>query len=258
MVSAFGVSHPGTVRQRNEDRFLVDMEHSLFVIADGMGGHAAGEVASQSAVDTIVDFIQRTPSSSEASWPLALDDALSFDGNRLKAAVHLANRQILRLAEQRDDYVGMGSTVVGALIRGNRLAMAHAGDSRLYLWSGGVFSAQTRDDTWAASLLPDDAAAGGNAIAVHPMKHVLTNALGIGEQADIHLSERRLNDGDMLLLCSDGVHNVLDDASLAGMMSTGAPVDVIANEIVAAALQRGARDNVTALVVRYATDESDG
>src|SRR5688572_14230229 len=135
MVSSFGVSHPGAVRQTNEDTFLVDDERSLFVVADGMGGHAAGEVASRVAVETIGTFIDRSQDSDDFSWPCGIDGTLSVNGNRLRTAIYLANRRIFRIAEDSDDFVGMGTTVVCALIRGSRLAFGHVGDSRLYLLS---------------------------------------------------------------------------------------------------------------------------
>src|SRR5688500_3806296 len=257
MVSAFGVSHPGTVRQTNEDTFLVQMELSLFLVADGMGGHAAGEIASRLAVESIGTFVERSHDTEDFSWPCGIDRALSFDGNRLRTSLYLANRRIFRLAEEHDEYVGMGSTVVGALIRQNRLIIGHVGDSGLYLWSAGILTPQTRDDTWAATLLAGSAE-GDAAIASHPRKHVLTNVLGARGQAELHVSERELCDGDMLLLGSDGIHNVLDDRTLAEMMAPDCAVDVIADAMVAEALQRGARDNVTALVVRYSADTAHG
>jgi protein phosphatase len=153
----------------------------------------------------------------------------------------------------------MGSTVVCALIRDSHLTIGHVGDSRLYLLSNGVLSPQTRDDTWAATILGGSGEAGdASAIARHPMKHVLTNVLGAREQADIHIQERELRDGDMLLLCSDGIHNVLDEAALTGLMTTGRPVDEVANALIAAAIERGTRDNVTAIVLRYTGDGSAG
>jgi protein phosphatase len=255
MVSSYGVSHAGPVRQTNEDRFLSDEELSLFVVADGMGGHAAGEVASRVAVEAIDNFIRRSRDAEDFSWPCGIDATLTYDGNRLRTAIYLANRRVFRLAEGDDDYTGMGSTVVCALIRDNHLAIGHVGDSRLYLRSNGLLTAQTRDDTWAATILGGTPEADDpGAIARHPMKHVLTNVLGARDHAEIHIAERELRHGEMLLLCSDGIHNVLDDRTLYGLMADDCPVDVIANAIVAAAIERGTRDNVTAVVCRYSAD----
>ena len=249
MIEASGISDSGPVRPNNEDCFLTDDELSLFVVADGMGGHAAGEVASRLAVEAIENFIRRSQDPGDFSWPCGIDPTLSFTGNRLRTAIYLANRRVFRVAEGHDDYTGMGTTVVCALMNGDNLTIGHVGDSRLYLMSNGSLTAQTRDDTWAATVL------GGSEdprrVADHPMRNVLTNVLGAREHTDIHLSERQLKDGEMLLLCSDGVHNVLDDARLYALLSQGGPTDAIARSVIDAAIERGSRDNVTALVVRY-------
>jgi protein phosphatase len=250
MIEAFGVSDPGPVRPNNEDCFLTDEELSLFVVADGMGGHAAGEVASRLAVEAIENFIRRSQEPGDFSWPCGVDPTLSYAGNRLRTAIYLANRRVFRVAEGHDDYTGMGTTVVCALMSGDSLTIGHVGDSRLYLLSNGSLKAQTRDDTWAATVLagaePDP-----QRIADHPMRNVLTNVLGAREHTDIHLAERRMQHGEMLLLCTDGVHTVLDEARLHALLSREAPADAIARSVVEAALARGSRDNVTALVVRY-------
>ncbi|HWK09718.1 MAG TPA: protein phosphatase 2C domain-containing protein [Vicinamibacterales bacterium] len=249
MIDAHGLSDAGPIRKINEDSFLSDPALRLFIVADGLGGHSAGEVASNLAVETIAGFIRRTEDDSELSWPYGIEPALSFSGNLLRTAVHLANRRVFRAAEKHDEYTGMGTTVVAALIAGSRLAVAHAGDSRLYLLANGELKQMTRDDTWAATVL----AAQGDGKGVPPprsMKHVLTNVIGAREQADVHLGEYDLSPGDMILLCSDGLHGALDDAALGEMMSSGAPAD-IASRMVDGALARGAKDNVTAVVVRF-------
>jgi protein phosphatase len=249
MIDSFGVSDPGPVRSNNEDCFLTEDELSLFVVADGMGGHAAGEVASRLAVEAIENFIRRSQDPGDFSWPCGIDPTLSYTGNRLRTAIYLANRRVFRVAEGHDDYTGMGTTVVCALMNGASLTIGHVGDSRLYLLSNGTLSVQTRDDTWAATVLSGDADA--RRVADHPMRNVLTNVLGAREQTEIHLSERQLNHGEMLLLCSDGVHNVLDERALHALLSREGTLEAIARAVVDAAIERGSRDNATALVVRY-------
>ena len=249
MIVSFGISDAGPVRSNNEDCFLTDDELSLYVVADGMGGHAAGEVASRLAVESIERFVRRSQDPGDFSWPCGIDPALSYTGNRLRTAIYLANRRVYRVADEHDDYTGMGTTVVCALLSGAQLTIGHVGDSRLYLLSGGRLTAQTRDDTWAATVLGGD----GNAshIVDHPMRNVLTNVLGARDQTEIHLAERELVDGDMLLLCSDGVHNVLDEAALGALLAQDQSPDVIAQAVVATAMKQGTRDNATAVVVRY-------
>jgi PPM family protein phosphatase len=249
VVEAHGLSDSGPVRKINEDSFVCDADLRLFIVADGLGGHSAGEVASALAVETISGFIRRTDEDSELSWPYGIEPALSFGGNVLRTAIHLANRRVFRAAEKHDEYTGMGTTVVAARMLGARLSVAHAGDSRLYLLANGELKQLTRDDTWAATIL----AAHDDASGVPParsMKHVLTNVIGARDQADVHLGEYDLAPGDLILLCSDGVHGVLDDASLRELMSSGSPAEIAAR-MIESALTRGAKDNVTAVVARY-------
>jgi protein phosphatase len=249
MIEASGVSAAGPVRSNNEDRFLADEELALCVVADGMGGHAAGEVASRLAVEAIENFIRRSQEPGDFSWPCGIDPTLSFTGNRLRTAIYLANRRVFRAAEGHDDYTGMGTTIVCSLLNGASLAIGHVGDSRLYVLSNGVLTAQTRDDTWAATVLAGTLDA--EQLQTHPMRNVLTNVLGAREQTEIHVAERELRDGEMLLLCSDGVHTMVDEAALCAILSRDVPLTAIAQAVVDAAIARGTRDNVTALVARY-------
>jgi len=251
VIEAHGLSDAGPVRKTNEDSFVSDSALQLFVVADGMGGHSAGEVASGLAVETIAGFIRRTEGDGDVSWPYGIDPNLSFSGNRLRTAAHLANRRVFRAAERHDEYTGMGTTVVGALISGRRLAVANAGDSRLYLFAGGRLSQLTHDDTWAATVL---AAQGNSSLAGPPppsMRHVLTNVLGAREEADVHMSEHDLMGGELILLCSDGLHGVLDDGTLQTMLSAGGTPKEIVPQLIETALARGAKDNVTAVLARY-------
>jgi protein phosphatase len=162
----------------------------------------------------------------------------------------MANRRVCEAAGEDPAYTGMGTTVVCAFLSGASLSIGHVGDSRLYVLSDGKLTAQTRDDTWAATVLADTAG-GAALIADHPMRNVLTNVLGAREYTEIHLAERELSHGEMLLLCSDGVHNVMGDGRLCELMSLDEAPDVIARLVVSSAIQRGSRDNATAIVVRY-------
>jgi protein phosphatase len=251
VLEAHGLSDVGHARKTNEDSFISDTALQLFVVADGMGGHSAGEVASSLAVDAIAGFIRRTEGDGDVSWPYGIEPRLSFSGNRLRTAAHLANRRVFRAAERHDEYTGMGTTIVGALISGRRLAVANAGDSRLYLFADGRLTQLTHDDTWAATVL---AAQGNSGPAGRPsssMRHVLTNVLGAREEVDVHVSEHDLSGGEMILLCSDGLHGVLDDSTLQMMLGAGGtPVEIVP-QLIETALTRGAKDNITAVLARY-------
>ena len=254
MLTAGGLSNTGPVRKNNEDSFASEVGLSLFVVADGMGGHSAGEVASNLAVESIVGFVRRTQEDADISWPYGVAPGLSFGGNCLRTAIHLANRRVFRAAERHDEYTGMGTTVVAALIGDHRLSVGHAGDSRAYLLADGEWRQLTTDDTWAATVLaerPDLQATG----STQSMRHVLTNIIGVRDEANVHLAEYDLRGGELILLCSDGVHNVVDDATLRDLVSRDAPPLEIVEQIIATALAHGTRDNITAIVIRYDGDD---
>jgi protein phosphatase len=251
VIRVCGISDTGRVRKTNEDRFVSDPEFRLFVVADGMGGHNAGEVASRIAVETLQSFIHRSSNDTDFSWPYGLDKTLSFDGNRLRTGVHLANRRVFRAAESGDDYGGMGTTIVAMLVGENRIAVAHVGDSRLYLVSNGHIAQLTFDDTWAATILAQDPSLDPAEIARHPMRNVLTNVLGARDHVDVHLTECSVSAGDILLLCTDGLHGVLDPESLKTTLMNTPDVEVAARTLIDNALDAGGRDNVTAVVLRY-------
>jgi PPM family protein phosphatase len=247
MVSAYAATDPGPVRTVNEDAFLLDVDQRLYAVADGMGGHNAGEVASQLALEALAGFVRRSATDTDMSWPYGVMPDLSFLANRLRTALHLANRRVFRAAESHDDYTGMGTTVVAALVDGARAAIAHVGDSRIYHWSEGTIVALTRDDSWAAALMAQGMTA--DELARHPMRHVLTNVIGARDQVDVHVRELALKPGDRLLLCSDGLHEPMPAERIGPVLAAGADAKDTATRLVREALERGARDNVTALVM---------
>jgi protein phosphatase len=245
------------VRHGNEDAFLADDGLGLFVVADGMGGHNAGEVASQLALDTVTGFIRRTADDREFSWPYGVLLTLSYDANRLRTAIHLANRRIFRTSESQDEYLGMGTTVVAALVADHQAAIAHVGDSRAYLFRRGVLKALTTDDSWVATLLAADTTADPKSFSNHPMRSVLTNVLGAREDTDVHVAEHALLPGDVLLLSSDGVHGVLEPEAISAVLGRTSTPETMVGDLITAALANGSRDNLTALVVAVSSEEPE-
>jgi len=248
---ASACSDAGPVRRSNEDTFLIEPELRLFAVADGMGGHAAGEVASQLAVESIASFIRRARDDADVSWPYGVEPKLSYQANLLRTAINLANRRVFRAAETHDDYTGMGSTLVALLFGSSAVVVGHIGDSRAYLCRGDRVTQLTKDDTWAVAMLADERDGDPASLSAHPMKHVLTNVLGSKEHTDCHIAEHVVAPGDRLLLCSDGLHGVLSAEDLHGVLAAVPPdaTEEASRRLVSAALERGTRDNVTALVV---------
>ena len=258
MLRAYGVTDKGRVRPTNEDCFAIDEGLRLCVVADGMGGHNAGEVAARMAVDVAVDFIaglrDRQPEDNAATWPFGFDPSLSRSGNLLRTAIHLANMQILETATSSDEYAGMGTTIVAAMVDAEKLSVGHVGDSRLYLVANNRIRQVTRDDSWMASMVADDPRAELRTLLQHPMRHALTNVVGARSRTDVHVVEEILGGGELLVLSTDGVHGVLDDHRLERLVLEGGNLRQIATSLVGAALARGSRDNCTAVVARYLPD----
>src|SRR5438876_4922588 len=137
MLEVVGQTDVGRRRKLNEDSILIDNESSLYAVCDGMGGHNAGEVASQMAIEALASFIQKSHREKEITWPYGLDVNLSYDGNRLKTAIKVANKRVYKAADNREEYTGMGTTVVASLVSGNILTVGWAGDSRCYVFRDG-------------------------------------------------------------------------------------------------------------------------
>jgi PPM family protein phosphatase len=267
VLAAYGVTDKGRVRPTNEDCFAILEPLGFCVIADGMGGHNAGEVASRLVVDTVVEVVQRrSAASSERSRPLegsalqAVDSALhpfgrdpsvSEEGNLLRTAILLANAQVLETATMAEQYAGMGTTVVASLAVDGRLIVASVGDSRLYLYAGDRLRQLTSDDSWVATVLASDPKADPLLLQNHPMRNALTNVVGARSHTEVHVVEEPLTAGDRLLLTTDGVHGVVDDDQIERMMREDDDPRGVADRIVAMALARGSRDNCTAIVARY-------
>jgi PPM family protein phosphatase len=265
---AYGITDTGHVRPTNEDCFAILEQLGFCVIADGMGGHNAGEVASRLVVDTVVQVVQQRsatasaersrslegpslPAVDNALHPFGLDPALSKEGNLLRTAILLANAQVLEAATTAEQYAGMGTTVVATLAVDGRLTVASVGDSRLYLYAGNRLRQLTSDDSWVATVLASDPEADPLLLQHHPMRNALTNVVGARSHTEVHVVEEPLAAGDRLLLTTDGVHGVVADEQIERMMREDDDPRKLADRILAAALTRGSRDNCTVIVARY-------
>jgi PPM family protein phosphatase len=252
MITAYGVTHPGRVRPANEDALHCSVTDGVFLVADGMGGHQAGEVASQLAIETVRTFLESSRADRDLTWPYGFNPDVSYNANRLLTAVKLANRRIYHAGEAQPQHAGMGTTIVAGIIEQRHLAFCGVGDSRLYLFSSdGTLSQLTHDDSWVATVLAHEPGVDETTLAQHPMRHVLTNVVGARDETDVEIGERTLADGDLLLLSSDGLHGTIGDAGLRAAVAAGGDVKEIAERLVNAALEQNATDNVTAVVVRY-------
>jgi PPM family protein phosphatase len=234
-------------RSLNQDTFFGDSALGLFVVADGMGGHNAGEVASKLAVETVVQFVNETVSTRQTTWPFSLDPKLSMAANRLSMAMRLANQRVYQAGHSQIELAGMGTTLVAALVANDRVVIAHVGDSRAYRFRDGHLAQMTRDHTWVAAMLVAEPNA---RTEDHPMRHVLTSGIGMREDVTPVVSEHPIETGDSWVLCSDGVHGYISSLALSEALTLDS-ADAAAEDAVHAALDAGGSDNATAVVVRF-------
>lgn len=246
MLIAHGETDIGKRRKINEDSIFA--AGGLFVVCDGMGGHQAGEVASRVAVDVISRFVQRSDEDRELTWPFGFNPRQSFNANRLRTAVKLANRTVFKQASSVDAYTGMGTTVAAVLVSPAepRMTYAHVGDSRVYLLRGASIVQLTRDDSWANLdwAGADDTGAG--------MRNILTKALGARDEVEFDVVEQLLGDGDVVLVCSDGLTNMVPDPRIVEIVGARlGDVPGACRALVAAANEAGGRDNISVILVQY-------
>ena len=219
-ISSEALSDVGRKRKGNEDALAVDEEQKLYVVADGMGGHAAGEVASRIAVDSIEEFVSLTAGNEEITWPFGLDETISYDGNRLKTAIRHANRKVLEATRESAELEGMATTVAAVLVDGDDVAnIAHVGDSRVYLSGAkGEMTLLTSDHSWVNEQIQTGVISPEQARS-HPLRNVVTRALG--GRADLLVDLQGGHDegaGTILLLCSDGLTTMMEDKDIAALL----------------------------------------
>jgi protein phosphatase len=254
-LTAFGLTDVGRKRKHNEDAYLLDAERGLFVVADGMGGHAAGEVASRLTVESIQEFIAGTEDDHDNTWPFGYNNRYSVDGNRLSTAVERANEKVIRAVVNRPELKGMGTTVVAALFDEKRATLVHVGDSRAYLLREAELRRLTDDHSWVqeqvnAGILSEEEARS------HPLKNVVTRALGGGAHVAVDLMEIPVGDGDRFLLCSDGLTGMVSDEEITSALSSPRPLEQIVRGLIDLANERGGVDNITAIMVEVRTGEA--
>jgi protein phosphatase len=245
------MTHVGLQREHNEDSFAVLTEYGLFIVADGMGGHRAGDVASRLATDSMAEFF-RTTSQEDVTWPFHFDTSLTEEENRLLAGIRVANRQIFERSVRSRDCAGMGTTIVGALYskQKNRLFVGHVGDSRAYRIRGGIIEQLTRDH----SLLNDYLAAMPDLTEEQRAelpRNVITRALGMHDHVVVDLMNDEPQPGDVYLLCSDGLSGMITDGEILDIVTSIEDTAEICRRLIAKANENGGEDNITALVIRF-------
>ena len=251
-IESGGVTDLGRVRTNNEDCFRIVEPLNLFVLSDGMGGEAHGEVASEMAVETIVKFCMDANTDSAATQMGVSEPTWSEKTKRLTNAVHLANKKIYDSAEAHPEQHGMGATLTAAWLDGSRLSIAHVGDSRAYLLRGGTLQQLTSDHSLVAEQVRRGIITAAEA-EESEMQSVLLRALGAVPDVEVDTEEHVIFARDILMLCCDGLTRMVTEPEIAGTLQAETDPTRAAEKLVALANERGGVDNITVIVVRVGT-----
>ena len=233
MLESFGISDPGCVRTNNEDYYLLSKDRGLYVVADGMGGAQAGEHASKLAAETVQNYVVKADRS---------------DAQVLAQAFEEANRRVIDAASRDVELEGMGTTWVAALDTGTELLVASVGDSRAYVYDGDKLIVLTEDQTWVHEVgrrLGIDE----SSLKTHPMRHVLTMAIGVSPDLRVHSYAVTPDKGTLVLLCSDGLHGVVDEGEIEKTLAGNGNLESKCKRLVKAARDAGGPDNITAVLL---------
>ncbi|MFT3905354.1 MAG: Stp1/IreP family PP2C-type Ser/Thr phosphatase [Steroidobacteraceae bacterium] len=248
-IRCVGLSDTGRVREHNEDTVAFDADVGLLVLADGMGGYNAGEVASGIAVKTIVQLVREAVASQDLNIPDPTS-GLSRASIILRDAIQRANKIIFQTARTQPQCEGMGTTVVGALLHDNRISIAHVGDSRLYRMRGHSFEQVTLDHSLLQELVdrgfytPEEAQRAAN-------KNYVTRALGVEPTVEVEMQEHPAQKGDYYLLCSDGLTDMVEDDDVHLTLSTfGANLETVAKQLIQLSNDNGGKDNVSVIIAQ--------
>ncbi len=259
VVQAAGKTDVGLVRTNNEDNFGFDVRHGIFIVCDGMGGQAAGELASKIAVDTVLGYFRRDLRRGHAASPVL---GRSFEGVSERAtglanAIQLANQAIQMAAAHNAEHAGMGSTIVAVRAEGNLFSIANVGDSRIYLVREGSIQQLTRDH----SLVMEQVRRGLLTLEEaenSKMQNVIVRALGSEESVEPDLEDHEFAPGDVLLLCSDGMSRYVKESTMVEVVGRNAALEPACEELIQAAKASNSDDNITCLLIRVAEQTWQG
>lgn len=244
-----GNTHVGIKRSHNEDNLLVVQEQNLYMVADGMGGHASGEVASEMAVQTVAEFFEETSADDDVTWPYKMEKARRYEENRLAAGIKLANLRIYETASQNAAQRGMGTTICAISFSGDSAYLGHVGDSRIYRLRGDEMTQVTEDH----SLLNDYIKMKDlteQEIENFPHKNVIVRALGMKETVQVDVKYEEPQPGDLYMLCSDGLNGMVTDPDIREVMIEHRDdLEACCDALIQAANDGGGNDNTTVVCV---------
>ena len=250
-LTSAGRTHVGMKRAHNEDSLRLFREENLFIVADGMGGHASGEVASQMSVETLAEFFRATAEDDEVTWPYKMDKGRKYEENRVVTGIKLSNRKIFESASRDSKLKGMGTTICVLFFVNAGCYVGHVGDSRVYRYRNGKLTQLTEDHSLLndyikmKNLTPEE-------IEAFPHKNVIVRALGMKETVQVDVHHEVPETGDIYLLCSDGLSGMVNDDNINRILSDAdSDLDKKAERLIDTANENGGTDNITVILARY-------
>ncbi|MFN0063475.1 MAG: Stp1/IreP family PP2C-type Ser/Thr phosphatase [Myxococcaceae bacterium] len=249
-IEVSGQTHVGMKRNHNEDSYLLMPEERLFCVADGMGGHSSGEIASRIAVEEIAEFFRFTAKDHDATWPFKMEKGKNYDENRLAVGIKLANTRIFERSNTDPRYRGMGTTLVCIHFTPDAAYVGHVGDSRVYTFRNGILMQLTEDHSLlndymkAKKMTPEE-------IEAFPHKNVIVRALGMKDTVQVDVSRVDPKPGDVFLLCSDGLSGMVPDSQITEVLNSTSDLDRACEQLIGLANAAGGNDNVTCVLTRY-------
>ncbi len=249
-IEVAGETNVGRKRNHNEDNFAIMTEFGLFLVADGMGGHASGEVASKMAVDAMQEFFSQTAEDPERTWPYKMDRSKGYEENRLITGVKLANLRIYETAQRESKKRGMGTTFVSLFTANDGLYIAHVGDSRVYRFRAGKLEPMTEDHSLLNDYIKMKRLT-AEEIANFPHKNVIVRALGMKDTVKVDTRFEVPQANDTFLLCSDGLSGPVTDPEMAEILTTHTDIKVAAAKLIERANENGGPDNITCVLIHW-------
>ncbi|MGD0673994.1 MAG: Stp1/IreP family PP2C-type Ser/Thr phosphatase [Polyangiaceae bacterium] len=249
-IEVAGETNVGMKRTHNEDNFSIIEENGLYIVADGMGGHASGEIASKMAVDAMREFFALTANDPERTWPYKMDRSKGYEENRLVAGIKLANLRIYDSAQKDPRQRGMGTTIVALFAVEDGVYLAHVGDSRVYRMRDGKLEQLTEDHSLLNDYIKMKRLT-AEEIANFPHKNVIVRALGMKDTVKVDTRLEQPRAGDVYLLCSDGLSGPVNDAELTDVLSEATDLKRTASRLIARANENGGPDNITVVLARW-------
>ena len=250
LLSACGYTHAGQKRSSNEDAIGNYVDDRLFVVADGVGGHSAGDVAAATAVDALATFFRTFHADPRQNWPYPVDRAMSLGANLLRVGVKVANDKVRAAAAGDRTRARMASTIVAVAIGDAQLAVAHTGDSRAYRIRDGAIQRLTRDHSIMEEMLAARPDLSPDEVATFSHRNVVTKCLGSKDDVEPTVSTDALEPGDLYLLCSDGLWGVVKDDEIARIAGSTSDLEAACQLLLDAANEAGGPDNISAILVR--------